>query len=51
MQSENVNKHLKLNIASEQYLLNGSFTQEELDEITQTKALLKRQKSKKPVQS
>ena len=51
MQPENASKHLKLNSVSENYLAQSNFTPKELDEITGTKALLRKQKTKKPVQS
>lgn len=50
MQLGNVSKHSTLTVISESYLLSSNFTLKELDEITQTKVLLKR-KRKKPVQS
>ena len=51
MQSENVKKHKKLRSVSESYLAQGNLSLKELNEITGTKALLKKQKIKKPVQS
>lgn len=51
MQSENVSKHKRLRSVSENYLAQSNFTPKELDEITGTKALLRKQKTKKPVQS
>lgn len=51
MPESNVEKHKKLRSVSEKYLAQSNFTPKELDEITGTKALLKKQKTKKPVQS
>lgn len=51
MQLGNVSKHKKLRAVSENYLAQSNFSLKELNEITGTKALLKRQKTKKPVQS